>query len=208
MVQADSTPEELETLQTYNELAGRWDEIAHAHWKDGEWYRWLSKLPPRALVLDIGCGTGRDAELCFSDNLRYVGIDYSIPMLEIARKNNADKNGSDVAFAGMDMKQLAFRSECFDGFRAITTFMHIPRHMLLGVLLGVRRVLKPGAHGAVSVPNGTFAGMYEGKRDVGGRTYSVCWSPNKLDRVLADAGFLITASKLDHTMHIRHVQKI
>lgn len=47
----------------------------------------LGMLPPKAKILDVGCGTGRPiAEYLVQRGFRLVGVDGSKKMLEIARR--------------------------------------------------------------------------------------------------------------------------
>lgn len=181
------TPEEKETLSTYNELAPIWDSISSAHFKDVVWDYFADKLLPKALVLDLGCGTARDSVLFASDGFRYVGVDFSVEMLKAGKPNIQPE----AKLLGMDMHELAFRDEVFDGFSAIASLMHIPRRNWKFVLKECRRVLKSGGMGLISTPVGTHEGMYEGRRDVGGKTLAVCWTPGKLSALLEKSRFKI-----------------
>ena len=182
------TPEERETLESYGKVAEIWDERNPCHWKDELWYAFASRLPDGARVLDLGCGTARDAEFFLTEGFRYVGVDFSLPMLQVAARHLL------VPFLGMNIGELAFRSESFDAFWATTSFMHVPRKKLPFVLGEVQRVLKPKGIGFISIPSGTFEGMYEGQgsfRDVGSKTLCVCWPPEDLEAVLVASGFTV-----------------
>ena len=152
--------QEQETLKTYDVVAPEWNRTNVPHWKDRVWYDFISRMPGPSL-LDIGCGTGWDAELFVSEGLQYTGIDLSSVMLAVARTDHREMVAAKtVRFLRMNMGELAFRSGSFDGFTAITSLMHIPRLKVPHVLSEMYRVLKPGGVGWIAVPYGTFEGMY------------------------------------------------
>ncbi len=192
--------QEQETLTTYNIVAPEWNRTNMAHWKDRVFYDFVSRLPGN-LLLDIGCGTGWDAELFTSEGLRYVGIDISSGMLTEARKDNAHLiDTKAVRFARMNMAELGFHSDTFDGFSVITSLMHIPRPKVPAVLSEIYRVTKPGGAGWIAVPYGTFEGMYGG--EIGNepkkteQVLSNCWLPETLEPLLIAAGFTIVMCHL------------
>lgn len=197
------TPEEQETLETYNKIASCADTLWNAHFQDIYWTVFAMQLPKRAVVLDLGCGTARDAEFFLADELRYVGIDFSIEMLKVGTKNA----GSAAKLLGMDMYELAFRDEVFDGFYAVASLMHIPRKNLDLVLQECRRVLKHGGVGFIATPIGTFEGMYGGQQDIGVKTLAVCWTPEALATLLASIGFTLLLEEQVGYMLIYVVQK-
>lgn len=51
--------------------------------------RWLRRINPRGVVLDVGCGTGFAGKILKGHCDRIVGIDASSEMLKVASKTNA-----------------------------------------------------------------------------------------------------------------------
>ncbi len=200
--------EEAETLETYTKLARIWDDLATPHWKDKNWFSWLSYIPEGGRGLDIGCGTARDARLFLDDNVYYVGIDFSEEMLAVARKNFAEqiKKGM-VEFHLMNMCALDFPPESFDAFWSVTSFMHVSKVKLPVALREAYRVLKTKGVGFISIPHGTFNGMYSSKSHDGGRTLSVCWLKEEFSVVLQDAGFKVLSMEVFAHMIFCLVQK-
>ena len=107
----------------------------------------LASSPGR--VLDLGCGTG-DLSIAITrlaaGNLEVVGLDYSLPMLEMARKKAERLNIINIAFVRGDAASLPFPDEHFDcagisfAFRNLTYRNPLARRALAEVI----RVLKPG----------------------------------------------------------------
>lgn len=95
---------------------------------------------PCESLLDAGCGTGAMLQLFCKDcpNKKYVGIDLSEKMIQVARK----KKLSNVRFVVGDCENLPFEDNCFDVVTCSMSFHHYPNpedffHSLF-------RVLKPG----------------------------------------------------------------
>jgi demethylmenaquinone methyltransferase/2-methoxy-6-polyprenyl-1,4-benzoquinol methylase len=87
---------------------------------DKRWRRLVSaKLKdvlddPRALVLDVACGTGDlSLELQKKAKARVFGTDFCRPMLEIAWDKN-EKHGEKISYTEADGMNLSFADETFD----------------------------------------------------------------------------------------------
>ncbi len=94
-------------------------------------------------ILDVGCGDGKvTAEIAsFVPNGNVIGVDNSIPMIELANKRYPPKEYSNLSFEVMDAKSLSF-SECFD-----IVFSNAALHWLKDhgpVVKGAYRGLRPG----------------------------------------------------------------
>jgi 2-polyprenyl-3-methyl-5-hydroxy-6-metoxy-1,4-benzoquinol methylase len=95
------------------------------------------------LVLDVGCGMGRFAEVATRWGARVVGIDLSLAS-EVAAKNLADRN---AAIFQADVFQLPFATGSFDFIYSIGVLHHTPNcEQAVKVL---PKLLKPGGRIAV-----------------------------------------------------------
>ena len=74
--------------------------------------RWLAGLPTGARVLDVPCGTGRFLPLLSALGFRYVGGDFSLAMIQEARRTAADR--VTIGFVNADAEHLPFRDGCLD----------------------------------------------------------------------------------------------
>ncbi|MBV9384212.1 MAG: class I SAM-dependent methyltransferase [Streptosporangiaceae bacterium] len=96
-------------------------------------------LPRGGRALDIGCGLGAEAGYLASAGWQVTGIDLS--GVAVARAAAEHEN---VAFLRADVRQLPFRSHCFDAALDRGCFHYLPagdRQRYAGEL---RRVLRPG----------------------------------------------------------------
>jgi ubiquinone/menaquinone biosynthesis C-methylase UbiE len=96
------------------------------------------------LVLDVGCGMGRFAEVASRWGARVVGVDLSTAA-EVAAENLADRNG--CAFFQADAFALPFASESFDFIYSIGVLHHTPD--CEKAFKGLAKFLKPGGTVAV-----------------------------------------------------------
>ncbi len=115
-------------------------------------FRWKTALRPEELkgklVLDVGCGMGRFAEVATSWGARVIGIDLSAAA-EVAAKNLASRDF--VAFQA-DVFALPFAPESFDIIYSVGVLHHTPDCEAAVKTLG--KYLKPGGILAVWLYSG------------------------------------------------------
>ncbi len=90
------------------------------------------------LIVDVGCGTGRDMAWFEAHGMHTTGIDLSSGMLAYARRHVRGK------LQVMNMCALGFASACFDGAWCCASLLHLPKHSAPRALDEIHRVLKPG----------------------------------------------------------------
>jgi len=105
-------------------------------------------LPERAVIADLGCGTGTTAMMLARDHdLRVSAVDISTANIERAVER-ADANGVAVRFNQADVHKLPFEDRELDGVLAECSFSLFNERP--AVLAEIRRVLKPGGRLAVT----------------------------------------------------------
>ena len=72
------------TIKSYNKTAQQYAQNVANLQKTTYIERFVSLLPANALVLDMACGSGRDARIFSEKGLSVTGIDLSEEMLKIA----------------------------------------------------------------------------------------------------------------------------
>jgi len=97
----------------------------------------LPKLPPRARVLDAGCGSGRDALAFANLGFDVEAIDASSGMVERARVHT----GLDVRL--LRFEEMDYENE-FDGIWACASLLHVSRQETPLVFQRFIDALKPG----------------------------------------------------------------
>jgi SAM-dependent methyltransferase len=152
----------------------RWDryhesELSGPRRRDfADWV--LQRLSPRTAVLDLGCGTGRDAAAYVEGEHQVLGVDYSPAALDTARSLTPESPG-DVAFEALnllDLRRLLLLASRFrlehHGDRAVTGRLvldalppDVRRHvwwLCRTVLLGTNGSLFLEVRGGDGVPGG------------------------------------------------------
>jgi len=111
---------------------------------------WVEPTPGKR-ILDLACGPGTLTYLIaasVSPGGEVVGIDLATGMIELARRDAPQ--GLPLRFELMDMEDLRFPDHSFDAAVSGHGFQFVPD--LRRALAETRRVLKPGARMAASVP--------------------------------------------------------
>ena len=103
----------------------------------------FAEIGADANVLDIGTGTGVAAEAAAGAGARAVGIDPSIGMLEVGRRERPS-----IPFVAADTIDLPFRDGAFDAVTGNFVLSHFRRYET--ALFDMMRVLKPGGRVALT----------------------------------------------------------
>lgn len=116
----------------------------------------LALLPPRAHVLDAGCGAGRLFPLLARHGRAVEGVDISAAMIRRCRRDH-----SDVPARVADLAALPYRDGCFDGVVSWYSTIHADAATLRDIVAEARRILRTGGHALLAFQTG------EGPRVVG-----------------------------------------
>ena len=113
----------MSTKKVYEEEASAFAEQRGKSLFEKKWLDlFLSKLPTKATILDVGCGPAKPIAQYLIDKGAVVsGIDYSKPMIEIAKRNFPENE-----WFVQDMVNLNLE-EKFDGVIAWNSFFHLTR---------------------------------------------------------------------------------
>lgn len=140
--------------------------------------RFVDKLRPGSLVIDLGCGSGRDLRSFSALGFRPIGLDYAEPLARYAHRTTS------LPLVIADLRRLPCRSSAVDGAWAAASLLHLRRRELMQALTEIRRVLKPGAPFFASLKRGTG-----GSRDATSRWFTY-FEPAEWNAVLRTAGFV------------------
>jgi methionine biosynthesis protein MetW len=104
------------------------------------------RLPANGALLDVGCGDGAAYGTALAGKgVEYVGVDISAPA--VARAVDAGLNVMQIEDAG----RLPFEDEAFDSILCTEVLEHL--FDPAGAVDEMARVLRPGGHLVVTVPN-------------------------------------------------------
>ncbi len=127
-------------------------------------------LPPGGIILDLGCGSGRDTKAFLEAGFRVDAVDGSEEICAMAS-----------AYTGIRVKKMLFSEldaiEQYDGIWACASILHLPRAELAEVIGKTEKALKPGGVLYTSFKYGDYDGMRNGRyfTDFTEESLSVFW---------------------------------
>lgn len=99
--------------------------------------RFVRYLPENAELLDLGCGSGRDALWLQEAGFAVTLLDGSKQMCQLA-EIHTDQEVLNLTFAEMDFQEV------FDGIWACASLLHVPENEIDSIMGKVADALKPG----------------------------------------------------------------
>lgn len=161
-----------------------------------QWY--LSGLDKNDIVLDLGCGNGYQTIKAAQKCKKIIGLDKNTQNLNIAKKMSKDKKINNIQFKELDLeKKLIFKNNYFDKVLILDILEHLNNR---GQFLSeIKRVLKPGGIGFLSLPNkDTSWKKIQKKTGINYYTdpdHKIEYSLNQIKKILNKAGFKILSIK-------------
>lgn len=153
------------TLQYYEENADSFVEgTVSANMHDAQ-TRFLKLIPAQAVILDFGCGSGRDAKAFLELGYKVDAVDGSP---ELCRRASA--------LTGISVKQMLFEElsaiEQYDGIWACSSILHLSRQKLIDVLHKISTALKQRGVLYTSFKYGEYEGIRDGRYFIDFTEYS------------------------------------
>ncbi len=175
---------EKTTIESYNKTVEEYIknvDTLHQYEASG---RFISLISEGSLILDLGCGPGRDAKIFADKGFRVIGIDLSEKMIDAAksRVKNAD-------FRNMNLKQLDFKDDYFDAVWASASFLHIPKKDIPKAVKEVHRVLKSGGIFYLSLKEGEGESFEPDKRYDGAEKFWAYYTEEEIKKLLINEKF-------------------
>ncbi|NEA31245.1 methyltransferase domain-containing protein [Streptomyces sp. SID13031] len=142
---------------------------------EGALLRLVEAIPPGGRVLEVGSGTGRDADFIEScgESVRRTDATRAFRGLQVAR-------GKQVEPLDVIRDDLGGP---YDGILALCVFIHVDRDSTLSVLRKVAAALRPAGAFLVSVR--------EGSGETNGAYLMSYWDRAEYDALLAEAGLRV-----------------
>ena len=137
-------------------------------------------------VLDAGCGNGRDCKYINQKGFKVKGIDLSKEMLLIAKKMVPK-----VDFEVMDITNITYSDNSYDGIISNCSFFHIPVEELPKTLNSFSKILKPNGKLLLILQEGFGEAMIEEPFRKGVYIYINYFSVKQISELLLKHGFEI-----------------
>jgi SAM-dependent methyltransferase len=118
--------------------------------------RFVPHLPDGGMVLDAGCGSGRDSKRFLEMGYQVTAFDMSSEMVKHA-----------ASLTGLDVRQMTFDQvawkDRFDGVWACASLLHVPKAEITAAIERLLAALKPGGVLFCSFKKGEGEGVYRGR---------------------------------------------
>ncbi|UCE74052.1 MAG: class I SAM-dependent methyltransferase [Methanomassiliicoccales archaeon] len=130
-------------IETFDAIAPHFDITRYKPWPESK--RFISNLPKDSIVLDLGCGNGRNSIHLAKEGMKVIGIDFSRGLIKIAKNKLEWKEVANrVNLIEGDIGSLPLKKESVNAVLYIATIHHLPTPQeRLKSLLEVKRCLKP-----------------------------------------------------------------
>lgn len=109
--------------------------------------RFFELLAPNSLILDLGCGSGRDSRFFLENGHRVVAVDAVKEVADCAARYLTHPVRVQKA---EDLSEI----DCYDGIWAAASLLHIPESRIIAVFCNIIRALKPGGVWYMSFKSG------------------------------------------------------
>ena len=147
----------MDLKETYNKIAENWHKD---HAGDNWWVKgtdeFISFFKKGDLILDVGCGAGTKAKYLIEKGLKVVGIDFSVKMVELSKKEVPE-----AEFFTLDLSQTDKLNYTFDGILMQAVLLHIPKKNVEVRLKMILEKLKPGGYLYIAVKEKVPGGIDE-----------------------------------------------
>lgn len=168
---------------TAQEFARNVDELAPT----GSIEKFIKLLPPKAKIIDIGCGSGRDAKLFTNMGATVLGIDFSSNLIDIAKRN-----APLAEFQLMDIETMNLPAASFDGAWAACSLGHISKKILPDVIKKVYFLLKEKGYFYLALKMGAGEILEQDLRYDGDiKKFCAFYEEKELKSILQEAQFKI-----------------
>ncbi len=137
--------------------------------------KFLPYVKKSGLILDVGCGSGRDSKYFIDRGYSVIAVDASEKMVDLAR-----------SYSSADIRLMNFNEinwlDKFDGIWACASLLHISSNAFLKVGKKLYSALKN--NGVIYMSFKAGEGNY--KKD--GRFFQ-CYNKNKIQKLIKEVGF-------------------
>jgi SAM-dependent methyltransferase len=147
--------------------------------------------PADHVVLDAGCGPGRDLVRFAERGHCVIGVELNPEFVDLAR---AATYGWPVHVEHGDLRNLLYDDDSFDAVWACASLVHLDTADAATALGELHRVARPGAPLYVSVKIGDTDGWVDSPH---GRRWFRYWNPDEFAAAVTAAGFTVTAVEPD-----------
>ena len=182
-----TTEEKKKTvIDDYDDIAQEYTEEFFKDTSDNKYIDKFLYSLDGTKILDVGCGNGKDCKYILEKGFDINGIDLSVGMLKIAIEKVPNGN-----FEIMDMTNITYSEDSYDGIISNCSLFHIPSEELPKTLESFRRILKPNGKLLLILQEGNGETMVEEPYRPGVHIYMNYFSTEQIQSLLKEYGFSI-----------------
>lgn len=173
-------------IETYNKITKIYADYTFHKLMQFQLNKFISMLPKKAKILDVGCGSGRDARYFKEFGLDVTAIDISDNMLEEAKKR-----AKGIKFEKMDMLNMSFENNSFDGVWIMATLSDITKEDSPKFLKDINRILKDNGVLYIAVKEGKGEKIIKKEKYNNLERFYCYYTQEELGNLLRETGFEI-----------------
>ncbi len=156
----------------------------------------LQKDRKKSLILDAGCGSGRDSAYFREKQYQVVSMDLSFNLLQLAQKKITG------FFVNADFYNIPIGKSVFDGVFANASLLHIPKKRLNEVIKNIFYILKENGIFFLSLKKGNSENI-----DENGRFFAY-YENNEIENILGNMNFKILELSTQRSIDERQIEWI
>lgn len=173
-------------IDDYNDIAQEYTEKFFEDKSDEKYIDQFLLILEGKNILDVGCGNGRDCKYISQKGFKIKGIDLSKKMLIIAKKMIPN-----IEFELMDIANITYPDNSYDGIISNCSLFHIPVKELPQTLNSFFKILKPNGKLLLILQEGVGEKMVEEPFRKGIYIYMNYFSVKRISDLLLKYGFKI-----------------
>ncbi|EMR73436.1 methylase involved in ubiquinone/menaquinone biosynthesis [Thermoplasmatales archaeon SCGC AB-539-N05] len=136
--------------ETWNAIAQSFDATRRKPWE--QCVKFISNLPKKSAVIDLGCGNGRHLIPCAERCKKTVGLDISKNLLNIVKKKIKEKRLNNVLLLHSNLTNLPLKDDSVDAVLFIASLHNIKcQEQRVKSLNEVRRILRKDGTALIGV---------------------------------------------------------
>ena len=177
--EADQKPEDLSSREQKKIVREGYDKVSYDYRSDStpdsyelyaEWIQLLvDRCPPRASVLDIGCGCGLPATKLLAEHFATTGVDISEVQIERAKTLVPS-----ARFLCVDISELTFPAESLAAIVSFYAIIHMPLAEHRQLFANIARWLRPSGYFLATLGHDEWTGTEDAYLGVPGG--KMAWS--------------------------------
>ncbi|MDO5294059.1 MAG: class I SAM-dependent methyltransferase [bacterium] len=148
---------EDQTIRHYEQTGKNFSERTYVYNLEGIQKRFIHMLPEKAIIMDLGCGSGKNTLYFKSQGLTVIPVEGSRVLCNIATKHTG------IKVRHMRVSELNEVSK-YDGVWTGSSLIHLSYNEAIDVLHRIAKSLKPGGVLYMAFRYGTFEGIENGRQ--------------------------------------------